>query len=89
MSNLTLRGLDEETSARLKQLAQSRGVSVNRYALELLRGGLGLVPRTRGERYHDLDHLAGTWSETDAREFADALAALPAAASKTSFPERR
>jgi plasmid stability protein len=76
MSNLTLRGLDEETSARLKQAAQSRGVSVNRHALELLRRGLGLVPRSRGERYHDLDHLAGTWSETDAREFADALAAF-------------
>ena len=51
-------------------------MSVNRHALELLRRGLGLVPRSRGERHHDLDHLAGTWSETDAREFADALAAF-------------
>jgi plasmid stability protein len=76
MANLSIRGLDEETAARLKAAAQARGVSVNRHALDLLRRGLGLLPRTRSERHHDLDHLAGTWTAEDTAELAKALAAF-------------
>jgi len=45
MASLSIRGLDEETPARLKAAARARGVSVNRHALDLLRRGLGLLPR--------------------------------------------
>jgi len=76
MTSLNIRGLDDETAARLKEAARARGVSVNRHALELLRRGLGLVPRSRSERHHDLDHLAGTWTAEDADELAKALAAF-------------
>jgi hypothetical protein len=74
VASLNIRGLDEETAARLKEAARARGVSVNRHALELLRRGLGLVPRRRTERHHDLDHLAGTWTAEEGEAFARALA---------------
>lgn len=76
MSSLNIRGLDEETAARLKEAARSRGVSVNRLAVELLRRGVGLAPHRRAEGHHDLDHLAGTWTAEEAEEFASALAAF-------------
>lgn len=76
MASLNIRGLDDETAAALREAARTRGVSINRHALELLRRGLGLVPRHRAERHHDLDPLAGTWTAEEAEELAQALAAF-------------
>ena len=76
MPTLNLRGLDEETAARLKEAARQRGVSVSRHALEILRRGVGLAPRSRTDRHHDLDPLAGTWTSADAEGFERSLSAF-------------
>jgi plasmid stability protein len=74
MANLSLRGIDERTAARLKSEARRRGVSVNALVLELIRQGVGLKPR-EAERavHHDLDSLAGTWDEKEAEAFLEAV----------------
>lgn len=70
----TVRGIDNVLARRLREEARRRGLSVNRTMLLLLRQATGLTapsgPSTSGpERFSDLDHLAGTWTEQDADEF--------------------
>ena len=70
MKNISVRGLDDETVSRLKAEAVRRGMSVNALAVRLLRTGVGLRPEgPRIPKHHDLDRLAGTWSEEEYREF--------------------
>ena len=75
MEQLTLRGLDKELERRLREVAKARGVSLNRAALILLREGAGLG--AAGPRAHvvggSLDHLIGSWSQEDEREFLKAI----------------
>ncbi|MDA2923084.1 antitoxin [Acidobacteria bacterium AH-259-L09] len=70
MSAISVRGIDEETRKRLKTAAERLGVSVNALILQYIRQVLGLGETNLGRpRYHDLDHLAGTWSAREAESF--------------------
>jgi len=63
---MSLRGVDEELTARLKSEAAESGKSVNQLVLELLRRHAGLEKTKRFTRAHDdLDHLFGAWSEEE------------------------
>jgi hypothetical protein len=67
---LTVRDVDDELHAHLKHQAQKADMSVNRYVLRMLRESAGLgATHDRDVRYHDLDHLAGTWRAADWEEF--------------------
>ena len=55
----TIRGVPHHVDHALRERAASYGLSLNRAALEALEQGLGLERVER--RFHDLDHLAGTW----------------------------
>jgi len=70
MTQLTLRGFDKDLARRLRETARQHGVSLNRAALLLLRRGAGLeATATRANVVGEtLDHLAGRWSEIEARE---------------------
>lgn len=75
MHQLTVRGFDDELSARLQRLANREGISLNQAALRLLRKGAGLQdpatgPDTIGS---SLDHLIGSWSSAEADEVDSAL----------------
>ena len=71
MATLSIRGLDDKTAKILKDYARRGGKSVNLQVVELIRKGLGLAaPAAGGPAHTDLDHLAGTWSAREAREFA-------------------
>jgi hypothetical protein len=50
--------------ALLKREAKKRCISVNRLILKMIEQGLGLV-----SVYHDLDHLAGSWSLSEEKDF--------------------
>ena len=64
---LTLRGIDPELEARLRDLATRESRSLNATILELLRRSLGVG---RGKAPHtDLDELAGGWTDADRVEF--------------------
>ena len=77
MKALTLRGVDEELEKRLRAKSTELGAaSLNATILRILRQSLGLEKRRYRVVHHDLDHLAGTWTETDAKEFEEATAPL-------------
>jgi plasmid stability protein len=61
MSNIqyTIRGIAQRVDARIRERAAREGKSLNETVLELLKAGLGIA--NSGERYTDLDDLAGTW----------------------------
>lgn len=72
MANLSLRGLDPATLARLRSVARRRRVSVNRLIVETLRQQYA----PREQVYHDLDSLKGSWSKAEADAFEASIAPL-------------
>ena len=68
-SNFNLRGIPPETMLLLKRQAQEQHISVNLLIIQLIEQGMGLFGKIKKIRHHDLDHLAGTWSETDSKNF--------------------
>ncbi|MCE2449764.1 MAG: antitoxin [Candidatus Latescibacteria bacterium] len=66
MKNMTLRGLDPQLAAKLREVAEREGKSVNQTVLDALRRQFGLDKSRRfTEVYHDLDHLFGRWDEDE------------------------
>ncbi len=78
MKQLTVRGLDKDLERRLREVAKARGVSLNRAALILLKEGAGLDTAGRGARVvgDSLDHLIGSWSKDEERDFLKAINVL-------------
>lgn len=71
---LTLRSTDHQLRTALRREARRRRASLNRTVLALLRERLGLdADEPDPETHDDLDHLAGTWSQEQAKEFDEAL----------------
>lgn len=66
-SNFNLRGIPSEVLLSLKKEAKRSHTSVNTLLLKMIEKRLGLTREKHA--YHDLDYLAGTWSEADANEF--------------------
>ena len=69
MAVMTIRGLDDVMVRALKERAREEGASVNAILLKVLKEGLGLKKKARTVIHTDLDHLAGTWSDKDYKEF--------------------
>ena len=69
MATMTIRGLDEVTIKALKEKAREEGTSVNATLVNLLKEDLGLKKKKRMVVYNDLEHLAGTWSDKEYKEF--------------------
>ena len=70
MSNLSLRGVDASTLARIKSSARRRKVSVNRVIVETLQQQF----RATGPVNDGFLALAGKWSAAQADEFDAAVA---------------
>jgi len=73
--SITIPDVDDTTVTWLVEEARRRGLSMEMVAGLLLRRGLEWE-RRRAElpAYHDLDALAGTWSEDEAVAFLQAVA---------------
>jgi len=69
MKTLTIRGIDPELANKIKKKANRSGESINKMILRLLESTLGLKEKKVFPTYDDLNHLAGTWSEEDEKEF--------------------
>jgi hypothetical protein len=66
MSNLSIRGIDADLAAILKQQAQAIGVSVNQLVLDVLKEHTGLHKKKYfTQNYHDLDFLFGQWTYSE------------------------
>jgi hypothetical protein len=78
---LTIRGFDRDLERRLRELAASQQISLNRAALSLMRRGAGLADRSETRATADrvgtaLDSFIGVWSKEDETEFLRALEPL-------------
>ncbi len=74
MNAITLRNIPREIQEAIERRARDERLSFNKAVLRMLEEALGLG-RGRGDGlHHDLDHLAGTWSQEEADEFDAALA---------------
>ena len=78
MKQLTVRGFDKDLERRLRDVAKTRGVSLNQAVLILLREGAGLeMPRRRSNTVGDsLDGLIGSWSKAEESGFLQAISVL-------------
>ena len=73
LNQLTIRGLGPELEAEIRGLAERPRLSLNQAVLALLRRGTGrdqLEGQESGRIGSSLDHLAGTWSNEEARAMA-------------------
>jgi len=75
MNQLTIRGFGPRLEKKIRQIAREEGISLNKAALKLLRKGAGLECENSGREMvgDSLDHLIGTWTTKEAREFDDAV----------------
>lgn len=74
MTQLTIRGFDEQLEKEIRRVAEREGLSLNQAVLRLLRRGAGIGEERppHADRIGDsLDHLAGTWSDAEARAMAE------------------
>ena len=71
MKAITLRNLPPEVAKRVQQRAKQKKTSVNKAVIELLEESVGGKVKKKDERtrYHDLDHLIGTWTKEEADAF--------------------
>ena len=76
MSQLSLRGFDKQLERRLKELARSEGVSLNKAALMLLKKGAGLAEPAESSTAigSALDRFIGRWSAADEKRFIESIA---------------
>lgn len=66
MKAITIRGIDNSISEKLKETAKNEGKSVNSFVLELINQGVGISKKkTSMKKYKDLDHLFGKWSDSE------------------------
>lgn len=73
---MSIRGLDDGSLARLKRQAAQEGGSLNSLVVRLLQG-TGRAPNGSAlQKFDDLDALAGTWSQREARGFERSTAAF-------------
>ncbi len=76
MSQITFRNIDPDLLKKIKELAQKENLSMNKFSTKILKQALltGEKKKIPGQiRHHDLDELAGTWSEQEKQAFEQAL----------------
>ncbi len=76
MTTMSIRGLDDQVLARLKEQAAQQGSSLNSLVLQMLQGPERVVSNPLMQKFDDLDALAGTWSPEEAAQFAANTAAF-------------
>ena len=76
MKSITIHGVDDQLAARLKQVAQAGGASVNRTVKRLLEERLGMKPKPQGHNREQFEAFLGIWSKENLEEFRRATAEL-------------
>ncbi|MGD8237054.1 MAG: hypothetical protein PVH68_00755 [Armatimonadota bacterium] len=67
MKQLTLRKIPEPVERALRERARETGMSLNKTAIRLLQGALGLAPSSKPKL--DLSAVVGGWTAEEAEEF--------------------
>lgn len=74
MKTITIRNMPPRTERAIRQRARARKTSANKAVIGLLEDHLGSSVSGPAAEYHDLDDLAGVWSEHEAGLFDASLA---------------
>lgn len=75
MRTLTIRGVDESLSEKIKKAANTDSLSVNQFILNLIKKNFGEIKEKKfTKKYHDLDSLFGKWNDDEYRSVANELA---------------
>ncbi len=69
MKTITIRGIDDKLAEKIKKEAKKDNISVNKWIVSQIKKAAGMERKERFKKYHDLDHLAGTWTKDDLDEF--------------------
>ena len=69
MKTITIRGIDPGLDQVIKFQAKQNNLSVNQWILQALKKVTGVGKEPVFKKHHDLDPLAGGWSEEEARTF--------------------
>jgi plasmid stability protein len=78
MKAITVRNIDPELARALKSESRKRSKSMNAIILEYIRASLIPGKRLKKPVNTNLDHLAGTWTLEDEKEFSEAIAPFEA-----------
>ena len=73
MNAITVRNLPPAVAKAVKEKARKEKLSLNKAILKLLEQATGAGKGEKRIVHHDLDHLAGAWSEAEYRQFMEAL----------------
>ncbi len=76
MKTLTLRGIEKELETALQAESTRLGASLSATVITILRRSFGLTKPRYNREYHDLDQLAGTWTQQDRAEFEENTSAF-------------
>lgn len=72
---ITIEALDESTAGWIAEEAKRRGVTIEELIIQLIEKAVSEERSSEQlHAYHDLDSLAGTWTDEQASEFLDAVA---------------
>lgn len=77
MKAITLRNLPPDLAKAVRKEAERKRTSVNKAVISLLEKRAEVGDRKKGRKllHHDLDVLAGSWTQEEAAEFDKALTA--------------
>lgn len=70
-SNFNLRNIAPQVMELLKKKAREKKISINSLLVQIIEQSLGFSLPAKKVIFHDLDHLAGTWSNKEKKEFDD------------------
>ncbi len=73
MNAITVRNLPPAVAKAVKEKARKEKLSLNKAIVKLLEEATGSDPGKKKAIHHDLDHLAGTWSQAEYEEFMASL----------------
>lgn len=77
-TNFNLRNISQDMMSLLKKEAAEQKISVNSLILQTLEREVGISWRTKKTIFHDLDDLAGTWSDKDKKNFDEKIKSFEA-----------
>jgi hypothetical protein len=66
MKAITLRDIPGPLARKIEERSKRRGTSLNKTVIEMLEES---TSPSKPTVYHDLDDLAGTWTQEEAEEF--------------------
>ena len=69
MKTITIRGIEPSLDRVIKSRAKQNNLSVNQWILQVLKKVTGMGKEQVFKKHHDLDALAGGWSEKEEKSF--------------------